>query len=200
MSEVTAVPIRPLARGSILKLWVALVLLLAAAGGIAWLGTKSVQRVTTPTGLQYQVLKAGEGPKMTQNDVIVANYVGRANGAVFDASQSRGQPWVTTVNGIIPGMAEGLQQMQAGGRYRLWIPPNLGYGPRTPAGAPFGPHDTLVFDIEVLQIAPGVAQMYEMQQMQQRMQQMQGAEGAPGAAPGGEGAGAPPPAGRSGGR
>jgi FKBP-type peptidyl-prolyl cis-trans isomerase FkpA len=197
MSAVTAVPIRPLARGSVLKLWIALLLLAAAAAGLAWWATAPIQRETTPTGLQYKELKAGEGPRMTPNDVIAFHYDGRTqNGVPFDSSTSRGQPFVTTVSGLIPGMAEGLQLMQAGGRYRIWIPPNLGYGPgRIPQGAPFNERDTLVFDIEVLQILPGMAGMYEMQRMQQMQQQMQGA-GPPGAGPEGAAPGAEPPGGR----
>ncbi|HST36877.1 MAG TPA: FKBP-type peptidyl-prolyl cis-trans isomerase [Allosphingosinicella sp.] len=174
-----------------LKLWLALIVLIAAVIGIAWLGTAPLQRIKTESGLQYQVLKAGEGPRMTAADVLVANYTGRTeSGTEFDSTTSRGQPWVTTVNNIIPGMKEALQLMQAGGRYRVWIPPHLGYGPgRVPRGAPFGENDTLVFEIEVLQIAPGMAQMYEMQQMQQMQQQMQQSQGGAPGAPG-EGTGA----------
>ncbi len=186
MSEATAVPIRPIARGSVLKLWIVLALLLAAAAALAWVGTRSLQRITTASGLQYQILKAGEGPTVTSADVVALHYEGRLpNGTLFDSSASRGEPMVTTVNGILPGFAEGLQLMQAGGRYRLWIPPNLGYGPgRIPPGAPFTADDTLVFSIQLLEIAPGAAGMFEMQRMQQMQQQMQGAA-PPGAAPGG---------------
>lgn len=202
MSEVTAVPIRPIARGSLVKLWIALALLLAAGAALAWVGTGSLQRTITETGLQYQVLKAGAGPNVTPADVVALHYEGRLpNGEMFDSSASRGQPMVTTVNGILPGFAEGLQLMQAGGRYKLWIPPNLGYGPgRIPPGAPFTADDTLVFNIQVLEIVPGAAGMYEMQRMQQMQQQMQGAT-PPGTAPGAAPGGAPaPPAGDPSGR
>ena len=118
---------------------------------------------------------------------------------MFDSSVSRGQPIDTGINGVIPGFSEGLQLMRKGGRYRLWIPPLLGYNGNVPQGAPFGPRDTLQFDIEVLDIAPGLAAAQQMQQMQQLQQMMQGG-GPEGAAPGGPpgGAGAPPPGARPG--
>jgi len=193
MSAVTAVPIRPIARGSVLKLWIALLLLTLAAAALAWWTTAPFQRTTTASGLQYQVLKAGEGPRATSNDVLVFHYEGRlTDGRTFDSSASRGQPMVTPPVGLIAGFEEGLQLTQAGGRYRIWIPPNLGYGPgRIPPGAPFDADDTLVFDIEMLRIVPDAAGMWQMQQMQQMMQQQGGAPGGPeGAAPPG-GAGAP---------
>ncbi len=185
MSAVTAVPIRPIARGSVLKLWIALVLLALAAAAAAWWATEPIQRTTTASGLQYQVLKAGDGPTATPNDVLVFHYDGKlADGTPFDSSRNRGEPMVMPPTGVIPGFAEGLQLTQAGGRYRLWIPPNLGYGPgRIPPGAPFTDRDTLVFDIEVLQVIPGAAGMWQMQQMQRQMQQMQSGAGPEGAAP-----------------
>jgi len=202
MSEVTAVPIRPLAKGSVLRLWLALILLLAAGAGLAWVGTAPLQRVTTASGLQYQVLKEGTGQPVAAPDLVRLHYTGRlADGTVFDSSVARGQPMETGISGIIPGFAEGLQLMRKGGRYRLWIPPQLGYNGNVPQGAPFGPRDTLQFDIEVLDIAPGLAAAQQMQQMQQLQQMMQGGGGPEGAAPGGApggppGApGAPPPPG-----
>ena len=204
MSEVTAVPIRPLAKGSVLRLWLALIVLLGAAAAIAWVGTAPLQRATTASGLQYQVLKEGTGPTVQAPDLVRLHYTGRLpNGTVFDSSVSRGQPMETGIQGIIPGFAEGLQLMRKGGRYRLWIPPLLGYNGNVPQGAPFGPRDTLQFDIEVLDIAPGLAAAQQMQQMQQLQQMMQGGggpEGAapPGGAPGGQSGG--PPTGDSPGR
>jgi FKBP-type peptidyl-prolyl cis-trans isomerase FkpA len=205
MSAVTAVPIRPIARGSVLKLWVALFLLAAAGAGLAWIGTAPLQRTTTASGLQYRVLKAGTGPVATANDVLILHYDGRmTDGTLFDSSRTGGEPMVTAPVGLIPGFIEGLQLTQAGGRYRIWIPPNLGYGAvgRVPPNAPFTERDTLVFDIEVLRIVPDAAGIWQMQQMQRMQQQMQSQPGAmpPGADPHGGGAppgaeGAPPPAG-----
>lgn len=211
MSAVTAVPIRPIARGSVLKLWIALLVVVAAGVGLAWIGTAPLQRTTTASGLQYRVLKAGSGPTATVNDVLILHYDGRkTDGTLFDSTRTRGgEPMVTPPVGMIPGFAEGLQLTQAGGRYRIWIPPRLGYGAgRIPPNAPFDEHDTLVFDIEVLRIVPDAAEVWQMQQQQQQMQQlqqqMQGQPGAGGMPGGGDphggaappqGPEAPPPAG-----
>jgi hypothetical protein len=175
MSEVTAVPIRPIARGSLVKLWLGLILLCGAGAGLAWVGTSSMQVITTATGLRYQVLAAGEGPTITSADLVALDYTGRANGAVFDSSESRGQPLVTGTTGMIPGFGEALQLMKKGGRYRVWVPPHLGYGGQVPAGAPFGANDTLEFDIHIREIAPGMAAAQQAQQMQQMQQQMEAA-------------------------
>jgi FKBP-type peptidyl-prolyl cis-trans isomerase FkpA len=201
MSEVTAVPIRPLARGSLVKLWLGLLLLCLAGAALAWVGTSGLQVTTTATGLRYQVLAAGEGAVITSADLVQLDYVGRANGREFDSSTSRGQPMVTGTSGIIPGFGEALQLMRPGSRFRVWIPPQLGYGGQVPPGAPFGPNDTLEFDLHVLQVAPGMAAAQQAQQMQQMQQQMEAAGhgGAGGNSAAGNGAageaGAPPGAG-----
>jgi hypothetical protein len=202
MSEVTAVPIRPIAKGSLLKLWLGLLLLCLAGAALAWAGTSGLQVNTTANGLRYQVLAAGEGAVITSADLVQLDYVGRANGREFDSSTSRGQPLVTGTSGMIPGFGEALQLMRPGSRYRVWIPPQLGYNGQVPQGAPFGPNDTLEFDLHVLQVAPGMAAAQQAQQMQQMQQQMEaaghgaaagnsaaaeepGASGAPGTQPSG---------------
>ena len=208
MTEVTAVPIRPIAKGSMVKLWLGLILLCLAGAALAWVGTSAMQVSTTPTGLRYQVLAAGEGPTITSADLVALDYTGRANGAVFDSSELRGQPLVTGTSGMIPGFGEALQLMKKGGRYRVWIPPHLGYNGQVPQGAPFGANDTLEFDIHIREVAPGMAAAQQAQQMQQMQQQMEaggqnphgrgagggnaggGAEGGAAGAPGGETPGA----------
>jgi FKBP-type peptidyl-prolyl cis-trans isomerase FkpA len=175
MSEVTAVPIRPIAKGSLLKLWLGLLLVCLAGAALAWAGTSGLQVTTTGNGLRYQVLAAGEGPLITSADLVQLDYVGRANGHEFDSSTSRGQPLVTGTSGMIPGFGEALQLMRPGSRYRVWIPPQLGYNGQVPQGAPFGPNDTLEFDLHVLQVAPGMAAAQQAQQMQQMQQQMEAA-------------------------
>jgi FKBP-type peptidyl-prolyl cis-trans isomerase FkpA len=198
MSEVTAVPIRPLARGTMLKLWLALAVLIAAAVGVAWIGTSAMQVTITPSGLRYQVVSEGTGPTVQQADLVRLHYVGRANGTIFDSSVSRGQPMETGVTGIIPGLGEALLLMRKGGKYRLWIPPQLAYGSQVPPGAPFGPNDTLQFEIEVIDVMPGLAAAQQMEQMRQLQEMMrsqgnapEGAGTAPGAGP--PGAAPPPP-------
>ena len=78
----------------------------------------------------------------------------------------------TGVEGIIPGLGEALLLMRKGGSYRLWIPPQLAYGSQVPPGAPFGPNDTLQFEIEVVDIAPGVAAAQQAEQMRQLQEMM----------------------------
>jgi hypothetical protein len=196
MTEVTAVPIRPIAKGSMVKLWLGLIVLCLAGAGLAWVGTSAMQVTTTASGLRYQVLAAGEGATITSADLVALDYTGRANGQVFDSSESRGQPLVTGTSGMIPGFGEALQLMKKGGRYRVWIPPHLGYNGQVPQGAPFGPNDTLEFDIHIREVAPGMAAAQQAQQMQQMQQQIEAAGrgghggAAGGRTPGGEEGGA----------
>jgi hypothetical protein len=192
MSEVTAVPIRPIAKGSMVKLWLGLLLLCLAGAGLAWVGTSGMQVTTTATGLRYQVLAAGEGPAITSADLVQLDYTGRANGNVFDSSETRGEPLVTGTSGMIPGFGEALQLMRKGSRYRVWIPPHLAYNGHVPPGAPFGPTDTLEFDLHVIQVAPGMAAAQQAQQMQQQMEAAShgGAAGNSAGSEGGNSAGA----------
>jgi FKBP-type peptidyl-prolyl cis-trans isomerase FkpA len=201
--SVTAVPIRPLAKGSVLKLWIALAVLLVAAVGLAWFSTAPYQVTTTPSGLRFRMIADGTGPTMTAADVIALRYklhVTSPDSPVVQDSDEAGQPFVTTVPEVFPGFGEALQMMRAGGRYIIWLPPGLHVSGPLPPGAPFSAEDTLVFEIQALQIAPGAAaqrQMQQMQQLQQQMQQQQGA-GPEGGAPGGPPS--PPAGGPPGGR
>lgn len=181
----TAVPIRPLARFSLVKFWLAIVLLALAAGAFAWWTTAGYQLLTLPSGVRVQVLKQGSGPQMTAADVAVLRYklrVNRPDSEVVQDSDQSGQPFVTTTSGIYPGFAEGLQQMQAGGSYLLWLPPGQHVSGQAPPGAPFSAADTLVFEIQLVQIAKGMAPAFDMQRMQQMQQQLE----APGGEAGGE--------------
>lgn len=108
----------------------------------------------TASGLQYEVLAAGEGPSPTTADMVLVHYEGRlSDGTVFDSSIARGQPAAFGVTDVIPGWTEGLQLMRAGSKYRFTIPPELGYGARG-AGGVIPPNAVLVFDVELLAIAP----------------------------------------------
>ncbi len=109
---------------------------------------------TTASGLQYQVLAAGEGANPRADDVVLVHYEGRmTDGTVFDSSYSRGQPAAFGVGDVIPGWTEGLQLMRPGAKYRFTIPPELGYGARG-AGGVIPPNAVLLFDVELLAIAP----------------------------------------------
>ena len=108
--------------------------------------------VELPSGLQYQVLKMGDGPKPAATDKVKCHYHGTLiNGMVFDSSVERGKPAVFGVNQVIPGWVEALQLMPAGSKWRLFIPSNLAYGEHG-AGEMIEPNSTLIFDVELLDI------------------------------------------------
>jgi FKBP-type peptidyl-prolyl cis-trans isomerase FklB len=108
--------------------------------------------VTLPDGLQYQIMKAGSGPKPKLTDMVRVHYHGTLiDGRVFDSSIDRGQPIELAVNGVIPGWTEALQLMPVGSKWKLFIPSELAYGDRS-AGQLIAPGSTLVFDVELLDI------------------------------------------------
>jgi FKBP-type peptidyl-prolyl cis-trans isomerase len=108
--------------------------------------------VVLPSGLQYKILKAGDGPKPTAADSVVCNYKGTLiNGKEFDSSYKRGQPATFPVGGVIKGWTEALQLMPVGSKWQLFIPPDLAYGDRQ-AGADITPGSTLVFEVELVSI------------------------------------------------
>ena len=108
--------------------------------------------VTTKSGLQYQILTKGTGKTPKATDTISAHYKGTLiDGKEFDSSYKRGQPATFPVNGVIKGWQEVLQLMKVGGKWKIWVPSELGYGARG-AGAMIGPDATLIFEIELKEI------------------------------------------------
>ncbi|MEO0777772.1 MAG: FKBP-type peptidyl-prolyl cis-trans isomerase, partial [Bacteroidota bacterium] len=108
--------------------------------------------VTLPSGLQYEILKTGEGPRPQFKDKVTTHYHGTLiDGRVFDSSVERGTPTSFPVNGVIPGWTEALQLMPVGSKWKLFVPYNLAYGERS-AGDLIGPFSTLVFEVELLSI------------------------------------------------
>ena len=108
--------------------------------------------ITTPSGLQYQVLKEGNGKKPTAKDSVKCHYEGfLIDGTVFDSSVQRGEPAVFGLQQVIAGWTEGLQLMQEGGKYRFFIPYRLAYG-EGGAGAMIPPFATLIFDVELIEV------------------------------------------------
>jgi len=108
--------------------------------------------VTLPSGLQYQVLKEGDGKKPSATDQVVCHYEGTLiDGTVFDSSYQRNQPATFGLNQVIPGWTEGVQLMQEGAKYRFFIPYDLAYGERG-AGAQIPPFAALVFDVELIEV------------------------------------------------
>ncbi len=109
--------------------------------------------ITTKSGLQYEVLTAGQGKSPKATDSVECHYEGRLiDGTVFDSSYRRGTPATFPLNGVIAGWTEGLQLMQEGAKFRFYIPYNLAYGANG-AGADIPPYSALIFDVELISIA-----------------------------------------------
>lgn len=108
--------------------------------------------VTLPSGLQYEIIKEGTGPKPTAEDNVKCHYHGTTiDGKVFDSSIERGEPATFTVNRVIPGWTEALQLMPVGSKWKLYIPAALAYGERG-AGQDIKPNSALIFEVELLEI------------------------------------------------
>jgi len=108
--------------------------------------------ITLPSGLQYQVLKEGNGKKPTAKDTVQCHYEGfLIDGTVFDSSIQRGEPATFPLQQVIAGWTEGLQLMQEGAKYRFFIPYRLAYG-EGGAGNSIPPFAALIFDVELIQV------------------------------------------------
>ncbi len=107
--------------------------------------------VTTPSGLQYEVIVPGNGPKPTDSDVVKMNYSATLiDGSEFDSTQKRGEPSVLPVNQVIPGWKEGLLLMPVGSKYKFYIPQNLAFGARGASGVE--PLSMVIYEVELLEI------------------------------------------------
>lgn len=107
---------------------------------------------STDSGLQYEIIKEGNGPKPKLTDKVKAHYAGTLiDGTEFDSSFKRGQPSEFPVSGVIAGWTEALQMMSVGAKWKLYIPSNLAYGERG-AGQMIGPNETLIFEVELVEI------------------------------------------------
>jgi FKBP-type peptidyl-prolyl cis-trans isomerase FkpA len=126
------------------------------AEGAAFLARNKTAKgvITTPSGLQYMVLRQGSGARPKPSDRVTVNYKGSLlDGTVFDSSYDRPQPPEPfALDQVIPGWGEGVSLMPVGAKYRFWIPAELGYGDKGTPGGPIGPNATLVFDVELLGI------------------------------------------------
>lgn len=126
----------------------------ARAEGEAFLAENAKKEGVTvlPSGLQYTVLREGEGRKPAATDSVKCHYEGTlTNGTVFDSSYRRGEPATVPLNGVIAGWTEGVQLMAEGAKYRFFIPYNLAYGERG-AGQSIPPYAALIFDVELIEV------------------------------------------------
>jgi len=123
------------------------------AEGLAFLeeNAKKEGVTTTESGLQYEVITEGTGPKPTESSTVTVHYEGTLiDGTVFDSSYESGEPVSFPLNGVIPGWTEGLQLMPVGSTYMLYLPPSLGYGAR--GTGPIPGNSVLIFKVELLGI------------------------------------------------
>lgn len=108
---------------------------------------------TLPSGLQYEIIENGNGPKPGPTDQVTVHYHGTlADGTVFDSSVSRGTPATFGVNQVIKGWTEALQLMPQGSKWKLYVPQDLAYGANPHPGGPIKPYMALIFDVELIAI------------------------------------------------
>ena len=150
---------RPAKTGRGVALWLAFLVIIAAAIGLAWIGAGSLRPEVTGSGLQFRTLKAGTGPTIKSDDAAMLDYIGTLDdGTVFDTSQNHGGPQPFTMGAVFPGFAEAMTRMQEGGRYRFTMPPRLAFG-NSPPPQGFPPNSNLTFEVQVRKIVPGGAAM-----------------------------------------
>ncbi len=181
MTEITRVPIQPVAKGSLTKLWIGVILAILVGAGLAW--------AAIPRGLSVDTVVAGTGPTPKIGEVVWVKYKGSlaADGTVFDESRDiplpvqglfpEGSPFPLEEGATIPGFFNGLQQMQKGGKYTLFIPAEQAYGASPPQGSPIPANADLKFDIEVVDIMSRATFDRNLQVLQQTMQAQMGQQG-----------------------
>jgi len=185
--SVTAVPLRPVGKGTIAKLWIGIALVVLLAVGLAWVGTSRQQYTTTESGLRIRTIKDGTGETIKVDDLLALNMTGMVKGGEV-IHRTQGQPDVLAPDQVIPGLREALLTMKKEGVYQVVIPAELAYRDEPPPGSPIPPGATLEFRVEVLGVLEGMASM------QQMMGQggAQGPGGPPGPGMGPEQMGPPP--------
>lgn len=179
MTEITRVPLQPIAKGSLTKLWLGVAAAVLLGAGLAW--------AALPKGVDVDVVAEGTGPSPTKEDVIFVRYTGKlADGTVFDQSQDvplpiegllpKGSP--LPLGRMIPGFAEGAVQMKKGGKYTLFIPADKAYGAEgqkdQQGNAVIPPNADLTFDVELVDFMSEADFQRRIQVLQQAMQMQQG--------------------------
>ena len=203
--SVTTVPIAPIKKGSVAKYWAGVGAVLLTGAALAWSGTASIRTeyatnaqflednasekgvVSSKSGLQMLTVRGGEGKSPTDSDVALVSYKGMLrDGTVFDENAQA----PLEVAGVVPGFSEALKKMQLGGKYKMWIPPEIGYGSEERKNPQTGEvalpaNSLLIFEVELLDFRSRA----EVEAMQKQAQEAQKKQGGTGAAPGGVGAG-----------
>lgn len=205
MSTVTAVPLQPSKRSVLVYVWLGVAIALFAALWLAWRGTAEPRAlkgdnatflawnrtqpgvIETKSGLQYKILKAGDGPNPTDSDIAGVTFLGRLrDGTVFQEQPPQPVP-LPLSGGAIPGVLEGIKLMNKGARYRFWLKPELGYGSNSPDPARIPANALLIFDIDLAGfISQAQMRQMQMQQMMQQQGKAGGASGVPGGPPVGQ--------------
>lgn len=189
MTEITRVPLQPIAKGSLTKLWLGVLVAILIGAGLAW--------ASVPKGLEVDTITVGSGPSPSATDVVFVRYTGKlADGTVFDQSQDvplpiegifpEGTP--LPLDRMIPGFRDGAQQMQRGGSYVMNIPSDQGYGEEGQSDQAgnevIPPNSDLVFEVELVDFMSQQDFEQRLQTLQQALQAQQGGlPMAPGAAP-----------------
>lgn len=191
MTEITRVPIQPIAKGSLTKLWLGVAAAAALGAGLAW--------AAVPAGVSVETVQAGMGANPGESDVLFVKYTGKlADGTVFDEWAPppipvegffpEGSPLF--MGNVVPGFREGAMKMQKGGKYMLEIPASKAYGDAPPPGSSVPPGADLIFEVELIEFMSEEDFQRRLQALQQVMQMQQERQGG---VPGGQpGAGGPP--------
>ncbi len=177
MTEITRVPLQPIAKGSLTKLWIGIIALILIGAGVAY--------AAIPQGLQVETITEGTGPTPEEGQVVFVKYVGTlANGEEFDRSQQmpfpagllpEGTPMLLERGAVIDGFVDGLTQMRQGGTYRLEIPAEQAYGAEPPPGSPIAPNSDLTFEVELVDIMSREEAEQRFRALQEMMSSQMGA-------------------------
>lgn len=189
MTEITRVPLQPIAKGSLTKLWLGIAIGIVLGFGIAWFTVPKI--MATLNGVKVETIAEGTGPSPTADSVIFVHYKGKLeDGTVFDQSQDvalpiegifpKGSP--LPLSRMLPGFSEGAQKMQKGGKYVMHIPAEQAYGASPPPGSPIPANADLEFEVELVDFMSEqdfekrLQALQQVMQMQQQGQQQGGAQ------------------------
>ena len=193
--SVTAVPLRPLGKGALVKLWIGLLVVVLLGVGLAWIGTARQQIISGQNGVTYRIYEQGEGDPVTPADVAMVHVETRSpTGEILESTEQAGRPAPITADTVPPWLNELFLKMRKGGAYQVFVPAKvLLNGQPLPPDGRVKETDSIEFRLSVVEIQrDGVAQQrmqqQMMQQMQQQMMQQQmeggGAPGGPSGSPG----------------